>query len=197
MKFKTIVADPPWPYKSPKALVGNGGKGNVDGSAEKIIQVNVNNHYDVMSIPQICELPVNDFVEDNAHLYLWTTNSFLCEAHEIARAWGFVPKTLITWAKCKKNSPEPSMKTGYWFRSASEHVLFCVRGKLRLRVNHGVPTWFPHERLPHSVKPDLFYNNVEEWSYESYLEMFARRPRNGWYVWGNEVDSNFMFKKND
>jgi hypothetical protein len=26
-KFDVIMADPPWPYDSPRALVGNGGRG--------------------------------------------------------------------------------------------------------------------------------------------------------------------------
>jgi N6-adenosine-specific RNA methylase IME4 len=142
-----------------------------------------------MSVQDLCKLSVAAVVAPAAHLYLWTTNSFLVEAHEVARAWGFVPKTLITWGKIKKGQKdfEPSMKTGYWYRSATEHVLFAVRGKLRLQVSEGLPTLFLHERLPHSVKPESFQDLVEKASPGPYLEMFARRPRPGWSVFGNQV----------
>ena len=132
-KFKTILADPPWPYNSPRAVVGNGGRGSQNGKAANIIQTDVLDHYNVMSLKDIKELPISELVEDNAHLYLWTTNSFMVEAHEVARAWGFKPKTIITWAKIKKDRT-PSMKNGYWYRSATEHVLFAVRGRTRARL---------------------------------------------------------------
>jgi N6-adenosine-specific RNA methylase IME4 len=45
-------------------------------------------------------------VDDSAHLYLWTTNAFLCEAHDVARAWGFNPKTLLTWGKVASFAPD-------------------------------------------------------------------------------------------
>lgn len=194
MKYKTIMADPPWPYHSPKAIVGNGGRGSQNGKASQIIQVDVTGQYSTMSIDDIKSLQIKNLADDNSHLYLWTTNSFLVEAHEIASAWGFCPKTLLTWVKTHKADPcRPSMKTGYWYRSATEHILFCVRGKLRL---HGsaAPTAFLHERLPHSVKPDFFFHLAEQQSPGPYLEIFARRRRQGWDCWGNEVESTISIE---
>lgn len=141
-----------------------------------------------MTVKELCALPVAAVVTDSAHLYLWTTNSFLVEVHEIARAWGFAPKTLVTWVK-KKPDGTPSMKTGYYFRGATEHCLFAVRGSLRLK-GPPHPTVFETPRLPHSVKPDYFYALVEAQSHGPYLELFARRKRPGWSAWGNEVDSD-------
>lgn len=189
-QFTTVMADPPWPYDSPRAVVGNGGRGAQDGKAASIIQASVTDHYSTMSIQDICQLPVALTVRTNAHLYLWTTNSFIVQAHEVARRWGFIPKTLITWVKHKKDDPcSPSMKTGYYFRSATEHCLFAVRGSLRLTRTEGVPTWFYHPRLPHSVKPDSFRQLVQQVSPPAYLEMFARKLYQDWEVWGNEVDN--------
>lgn len=193
-KFKTVLADPPWPYQSPRAIVGNGGRGSQEGRASSIIQTSVTDHYDVMTIDEIASLRVTDHVEKDAHLYLWTTNSFIVQAHDIARAWGFIPKTILTWVKvCKNDCFKPSMKTGYWYRSATEHVLFCVRGSLRLR-GPAFPTAFLSPRLPHSVKPDEMYNLVEQQSPGPYLELFARRLRNGWDSWGNQVRSTVTIK---
>jgi N6-adenosine-specific RNA methylase IME4 len=126
--------------------------------------------------------------EDNAHLYLWTTNAFLCEAHDLARAWGFAPKTVLTWGKVKATG-DPSMKVGYYYRGATEHCLFAVRGSLKLRAKQGKPTLYLSRRLPHSVKPEWFYALCEECSPGPYLELFARRQRPGWVCWGNEVET--------
>ena len=121
--FDVIMADPPWPYDSPRAIVGNGGRGSDGGKAAAIIQADVSQHYDVMTVEQIKALPVSKVALKNSMLFLWTTNPFLAEgtATEVVRAWGFRPKTVLTWAKIQKNAPMimPSMKTGYWFRSAS------------------------------------------------------------------------------
>ena len=151
-------------------------------------QVAAADHYDLMSVNGIKALHVRRFIEDDSHLYLWFTNAFAVEAHEVARAWGFDPKTIITWVKVKEDDT-PSMKTGYYYRGATEHGLFAVRGSLRL---HGPahPTVFAALRLPHSRKPEYSYRMIEEQSPGPYLELFARRQRAGWSVWGNEVESD-------
>jgi N6-adenosine-specific RNA methylase IME4 len=127
---------------------------------------------------------------DNAHLYLWTTNAFMEEAHQLARAWGFAPKTILTWVKTQHADPtQVSRKMGYYFRGATEHVLFGVRGRLRLN-DLTLPTAFLWPRIArHSEKPEQFFDMVERASPGPFLEMFARQPRTGWSVWGNEVEN--------
>ena len=189
-KYGAILADPPWPYRSPRAIVGNAGRGAQGGRAKDIIQADVLAHYPVMSLDDIKALPIASVAGDRSHLYLWTTNSFMVEAHEVCRAWGFEPKTILTWLKTHKNDPsKASMKTGYWYRSATEHIVFGVRGKLRLQ-GAARPTGYMISRLPHSVKPDQFYDLIEEESPGPYLELFARHTRKNWHVWGNEVQSS-------
>jgi N6-adenosine-specific RNA methylase IME4 len=190
-KFGTIQADPAWPYRSPHAIVGNGGRGDPNGQAKHIIQVDAGAHYPLMTLEEIKSLPVKEVAADDAHLYLWTTNSFIVEAHEVARAWGFEPKTILTWVKLKLDRPEPSMKTGYWYRSATEHIVFGVRGGQRL-LGPAVPTAFLLPRLPHSEKPEFFYKLIEKQSPGPYLELFARRLRLGWDTWGNEIESTIQ-----
>ena len=85
------------------------------------------------------------------------------------------------------------MKTGYYFRSATEHLLFAVRGILRL-AGPCRPTAYLLPRQPHSVKPDFFYDLIEEQSPGPCLELFARRPRAGWSQWGNQIESTFTFE---
>ena len=115
MRYRTIVADPPWPIgplpisRVPQGVVNDGRV--------------VDPPYQTMSLDEIRALPVRDFSEPNAHLYLWTTNGFLPEAFSVARAWGFTYSQTIVWCK----SPIGSMIGGTW-RMSTEFVLFCRKG---------------------------------------------------------------------
>jgi len=187
MLYKAIIADPPWEYASPRALVGNGGRGG--NGAEKIVQADVTAHYPTMTVDEICNLSIP--VEKDCLLFMWVTNPFLADGTgpKVVRAWGFTPKTVITWSKVQEDGITPSMKTGHWFRSASEHVIFAVRGNVRRPEGFpALPTWFSHARLQHSVKPDRVHEYAEKAVPNGpWLEMFARRARPGWALWGNQA----------
>jgi N6-adenosine-specific RNA methylase IME4 len=51
-------------------------------------------------------------------------------------------------------------------------------------------TWYTAPRQEHSKKPELFLDLIESMSRPPRLELFARRRRLGWDVWGNEVESD-------
>lgn len=72
-------------------------------------------------------------------------------------------------------------------RGATEHWLFGVRGSFGLQTTEALPTLWLWPRLPHSQKPDAFYDLVELASPGPYLDMFARRQRLGWDTWGDEA----------
>ena len=184
MSYAAIVADPPWQYGSPRALVGCIKK---DGTPS--IQVDVDRQYPTMPLDEIKALSVPS--ADNCLLFMWVTNPFLCDGSgaEVVKSWGFIPKNLLTWAKVQADGKTPSMKTGHWFRSASEHVIVAVKGDIRRPDDFpALPTWFASGRLPHSVKPDIIHEYAEKAAPKGpWLEMFARRPRPGWAVWGNEI----------
>ena len=178
MKYRTIVADPPWPYAGEGAPGASSPKKN--GEMDKSAKL----PYPSMKLRDIEAIEPPS--EDDAHLYLWTTNAFLDPAFDVTRAWGFTPKTVLTWTKVHQTDPlRVSMKVGYYFRGATEHCLFGVRGSLRTQV-WNLPTGYLWPRLPHSVKPDAFFDLVEQASPGPYLELFARRNRLGWDTWGNE-----------
>lgn len=157
--YRTIVADPPWRY----------GNSATRGAAE--------DHYETLTLEAICDLDIP--AADDAHLYLWTTNAFLRDAFDVVDAWGFIYKTCLTWVK-------PQIGMGNYFRNSTEHVLFGLKGKLPTERND-VPTSFEDRRGKHSAKPDSFLDLVETCSPGPYLEMFARRRRMGWDVWGAEA----------
>lgn len=181
--YATIVADPPWPYEN--ANSGGGPRGfKKDGT---LARGTADLGYSPASMADLNALAVTSLAAADAHLYVWTTNAFMVEAHDLAHAWGFKPKTILTWTKVHQDDPtRVSMKTGHYFRGATEHVVFCVRGSLPLQCDEGLPTGYLWPRIgKHSVKPAAFGDLVEKASPGPYVELFARQPRLGWDHWGH------------
>lgn len=165
--YRTVVADPPW-----EPSLG------ATWATRFTDKARPQKHYPVMPLEDIKRLPVP--AAPQAHLWLWVLNQHVDWGHEVARAWGFEPQQIITWAK-------PGLGTGR-FQCNTEHILLCRKG-----TRHGNPfgptggTWFNWPRGRHSEKPGAFYDLVERVSPGPYLEMFARDTRLGWSAWGNEV----------
>jgi N6-adenosine-specific RNA methylase IME4 len=170
-RYRTILADPPW-----KTTTGPQWSYRDNG-----------NHplaYATMTMDQIKALPVGEIAADQAHLFLWVTNRLIRQAYDVVEAWGFRPSVLLTWAKNPMG-----MGLGDAFGITTEHVLFAHRGGLR-PLRRVPTTWWNWKRGRHSQKPEAFQDIVETVSPGPYLEMFARRKRPGWDVWGNEVESD-------
>lgn len=126
-------------------------------------------------------LPQRDLAATSGHLYLWTTQNFVCEAREVVEAWGFFPVHLLVWVKTR-------FGLGHRFRSATEFIWFGERGTEKFNFpRKNIPNWFDWPTAGHSRKPPAFYDLVEEISPGPYLEMFARQQRLGWDTWGNEA----------
>jgi N6-adenosine-specific RNA methylase IME4 len=164
-EFATVVVDPPWDVQA--------GPGWVPGLESRPLA------YSPMAVDEIAD--IQPPASADAHLYLWTINAYLPDAYEIAEAWGFEPATLLVWSKTPNG-----LGLGGTFVQTTEYILFARRGVLshRQRIDRTCFTW---KRGAHSVKPEGFFDLVETVSPGPYLEMFARRPRTGWQVWGNEV----------
>lgn len=166
-KYNIIYADPPWQYKR-----------NGNHSAESV--------YDVMSIEDIKNMPVQDISEDQSHLYLWVTNPFIQEGLDVCKAWGFEYKTLITWLKTYKDGT-PVMGMGYYFRGCTEHIIFGVKGK-KLCENKKTKNIIIENTTKHSEKPKNFRETIVECSGDlPRIELFARTEEDGWDSWGYEV----------
>ena len=50
------------------------------------------------------------------------------------------------------------------------------------------PSWFDAKMGEHSEKPDEFYHIVKQLSPGPYVELFGRKKRRGWKVFGDEVE---------
>jgi N6-adenosine-specific RNA methylase IME4 len=76
---------------------------------------------------------------------------------------------------------------GYYLRSNTEHCILATRGRPIVPSQPAISSWHRWPRRAHSEKPEEFYAMVEQVSPGPYLDMFARRPRLGWDVWGDEA----------
>jgi N6-adenosine-specific RNA methylase IME4 len=163
-KFSTIYADPPWQYDNESSR----------GAAA--------NHYRTMSVEEICQEPVRELVEDDAHLHLWTTNSFLSEAFRVIEAWGFRFKSCLVWVK-------DEIGMGNYWRVSHEFLMLGVRGNLTFR-DRTLPSWIQAPRTIHSHKPAVIRSLVERVSPGPYLELYGREelPDTAWTVFGNQVE---------
>ena len=163
--FQTIVIDPAWDY-SEEGDNDQFGRGRPD--------------YCLMPIEEIEALPVDRISDKNCHLYIWVTNRSLPKSFRLMDKWGFRYVTCLTWIK-------PHYGVGNYFRGQTEHVLFGVKGSQPLK-RHDVGTWFEAPRGErHSAKPDEFYRLVESCSYAPYIDIFGRKEREGWSVWGENA----------
>ena len=193
--FKTIVADPPW-----KKSTGGVGHASLQCST----------HYEVQTKHQIV-VKMQEWMNENqvaneAHLYLWTVNSFtagkdqgIIPALDVCDALGFKPISLIPWVKSNVGSPTP-----YGMRY-TEMCIFAVKydkgmGKRTRYSGTLEPESVPNgkglcsskdyiiaPRREHSRKPEEFYRYVEERSNGPYLELYSRTNRTGWVTVGNEA----------
>lgn len=176
MRYRTIVADPPWYY--PKTGGYSWRAGLPSGASS-----NSGMDYPLMTLDAIAALPVHELAEPEAHLYLWTTQRYLLDAHRVAEAWGFTPKKVLVWCK----PPTGFAMGGTEFGSCCEFVIFAKQGRLPLQ-NRVPRDWWEWSRSGgHSAKPEAFLDLVEQVSPGPYLELFARRQRLGWDTWGNEA----------
>ena len=176
-KYKTIVADPPWKY----------GKWGV-GSKKAMVQTKEAEPmpYVTMSVEDICNLPVGDLAEDNCDLYLWTTQKYLPDAFTVMKAWGFKYCQTLTWCKAPMGTGQ-----GGLFCPTNEFLLLGRKGKMPKDKKRIDSTWWQIKRQQkHSKKPEFFQDLIETVSDSPRLEMFARRERDGWDVFGNEVDNS-------
>src|SRR6185295_19342344 len=106
-------------------------------------------------------------------------------------AWGFQYKTIAwTWVKLNKSSMGFFTGMGYYTRANTEPCLLAVRGKMPVAV-HDIQALIVSPIQEHSRKPDDQYRKIEAlYPNRNYLEMFARRPKSNWHIWGNEIPND-------
>lgn len=166
-KYGTIYADPPWLYDNQGTRAATG------------------NHYNGLTVDQLCELPIRQLAADDAHLHLWTTNAFIFDCPRIFEAWGFEYRSALVWVK-------PQLGIGNYWRNSHEYLLTAIRGNAKRFNDRSLKSWIECDRGAHSAKPEMVRHMIERASTGPYLELFGRLPAPNWTVWGNQVSSDLL-----
>lgn len=166
--FDVISVDPPWNYEGENKKITS-----FDSVGRRVA-----NPYPEMSTEEIkkIELPL----KKDSIVFLWTTHKFLPDAFEILKKWNLQYKATLVWNKEK-------MGMGAWFRMQCEFCLVGIKGKPYFE-NTKYRDILTEARREHSRKPDCFFSMIEEITLGRRLEYFSREKRNGWEVFGNDIN---------
>ncbi len=174
-KHDLILADPPWKQSK-------GGKKSVRAnSSGKALD------YPVCSLEDIEKhlQQATSLTEDNSILFLWTIDKYLFEAQEIAERLGFKLHARMIWNKVT------GIPAAFTVRYGHEYLLYMYKGKLLPVASEErgkIHTVFTEQVKRHSQKPEISFNIIERlYPNTNKLELYARRTRDGWDCWGNEV----------
>jgi N6-adenosine-specific RNA methylase IME4 len=166
-KYRIIYADPPWDYGA---------------HLQPDYQSSPHDYYPVIEISAICEIPVCDWVEDDAVLFLWVTSPLLEKSFQVVHAWGFEYKACFVWDKVKHNM-------GNYNSARHEFLFICTRGGCTPDNKQLIDSVQSIERGKHSEKPVEFYDIIETlYTHGRKLELFARQKREGWDVYGHVAE---------
>ena len=172
-KFRIILCDVPYQYER-----------DVEGSPD----------YPTLSTEEIIGLRdkngklLTEMFASSAIIFFWAPMPKLEEALQILKAWGFTYKTSIVWSKERDGKSQEGV--GYYIKATCELLLIATKGKI------GIPNpkdrslgIIRAERTIHSQKPDIARRRIMSmYPNEKYLELFARKPVNGWTCWGNQIE---------
>lgn len=174
-KFDLILIDPPWRYQID--LIPKSRK--------------TENHYKTMTIDEIASLSIQSVITNPSVLFLWATNSLLPEAIQVMEKWGFRFVTKIEWVKKHDGKLQKGM--GYNVMGSSESILIGKHGAYPV-PDFRPPSVIEAPRTRHSEKPEMSYLTIERmYPRARKLEIFARKPRKGWYVVGDQTKTMHSF----
>lgn len=162
-KYKVIYADPPWSYEN-----------NITGTMPK-------DHYKLMALDDICQMPIKNITEKNAVLYMWAVVPQLEEALKVINSWGFKYKTHFVWDKIKHN-------VGHYSSVRHELLMVAIKGSCPLEYYNLYDSVYSEEKTGHSVKPNFFREMIDTvYINGNRIELFARQKNEGWDFFGNEL----------
>lgn len=169
-KYRTLVVDPPWHYS------------NKSGRQKQPYSDRT------MNLAEIKAFGIQRWIPDGScHLYLWSTDAYAGSVDQILSAWGFELKVWLVWVKDR-------IGMGNYYRHQHELCAFATKGPTLRLKRRDVSTVFRAPVGKHSEKPQLFYDIVESCSPGPYLDVFARRRRPDWSVFGDEIGKEYQLR---
>jgi N6-adenosine-specific RNA methylase IME4 len=182
--FGAASVDPPWRFAS-----------NSDARPGR----NARRHYATLKPAQLASLPLGGAMAKDAFVFLWIPGPFLViGAHlPILEAWGFEPTAMgFDWVKLQRRfAIAPSLffteqdffvGGGLTTRANAEYCVLARRGKPK-RLDAGVRKLIIAPVGLHSEKPAEHYARIERYCVGPYIDVFARKRRDGWFAWGDQL----------
>ena len=182
-KYELIYADCPWKYR-----VWN----KKDNTRCAI------SHYPVMSISELCDLPIESIAASDCTLFMWVTFPLLPEAFTVLESWSFKYRTIaFVWVKRNKKTPSLFWGMGNWTRANAEICLLATKGKPK-RISASVHQIIESPIEEHSRKPNITRHRIVELMGDvPRIELFARQATSGWHTWGNEIQNDITLLDNE
>lgn len=170
-RFRAAVVDPPWEVAF----------GQNREHRDRLMATN-EPPYPTMPVGEIKALPVADVLADDAWVFLWTIQQFLYRAPAVLEAWGVQLAWTGVWLK--PSGPQQPRKPC----SNVEFVLAGRKGSPAFATTKGFAMGFaaPNPK-GHSTKPEEFYALVRRTCPGPRIDMFNRRPIEGFSGWGKEA----------
>jgi N6-adenosine-specific RNA methylase IME4 len=176
-QFDVVLADPPWSYY---------GSGTKWAAAAKF--------YDTVSDDELATFPIQRLIHRRSVVFVWATGPRLDAAVKLLDAWNLHFRGVaFTWVKTKKDGTpigaqgiRPSI-----VKPTCEFVLVgsnTQKGRPLRLADESVRHTVLASVREHSAKPEEVHERIERlYPDASRLELFARRQRQGWTCWGNEL----------
>lgn len=175
--YDVVLADPPWDYYGDATKMGAAGK-----------------HYNLMSDEELLAFPMKSLLNKNGVLFMWVTSPRLDFALECLKAWGLHYRGVsFVWVKTKRDGTpigaqgvRPSI-----VKPLTEFVIAASpvkKGRPMKLGSESVVQTILAPKGEHSVKPDDVHERIELlYPDASRIELFARRSRPSWDLWGNQA----------
>lgn len=177
--YDCVLADPPWAHYGQQDKMAAAAK-----------------HYPTMTDLELFDFPMKSYLNKPGVLFLWATCPRLDFAIACIEEWELYYRGVaFVWVKTKLDG-DPIGAQGVRpsiVKPLTELVLAASTEKtgrpLPLSSESVCQTVFAPKQQ-HSRKPDAVQDRIDEmYPTASKIELFARRRREGWSSWGNEVSA--------
>lgn len=181
--FDVILLDPPWSHY---------GQQDKWGAAAKF--------YPCMSDEELLAMPIASLAKKTSVVFCWATCPRLNFAISLLEHWGFSYRGVaFVWVKTAKSTGLPIGARGVRpsiVKPTTELVIaasLTSKGRPMPLASEAVAQVVLAPVREHSEKPVEVLERIEAlYPDASRLEMFARREREGWKSWGNQVSPTLL-----
>lgn len=187
-RAKVCGIDPQWKFQTR----GEHGDGRSAGQ-----------HYDTEETDAIADMieRVLPCLDDDAMIAMWTVDWNMHAFFALVQQFDLTIVTkCFNWVKLLEThdgTPRAAdgrisdadfpIGNGYYTRANPEDCWLLKRGRPQPVLDNAVRQLIVAPVMEHSRKPDLWLDGLERMFAGPYLEINARRPRDGWISWGNEL----------